>query len=189
MSTPETSPHAIVTAPSRPGLGRLSRAAERLAGVIDHIDRAAAYLAAGSLAFMMVIQVTEVLLRSLLTTSTLVADEFASYMLAACSFLALGHTLRTGGHLRVRLIAERWPPALRRRLEIGLIVASFAAMSVFTGWLVRFVFRTYLDHVDSMSQLATPLWIPQSVLCIGAAIFDLALISRLIRILQGGAVR
>src|SRR4051794_23834160 len=42
------------------------------------------------------------------------ADDFAGYAMGASVFLALAHTLRAGGHIRVSLIIDRLGPRARR---------------------------------------------------------------------------
>ena len=168
--------------------GVLSRAAGRFADFCDLVDQLAAYLAAVGLVVMAAILVGEVLMRLFLTRSTLVADEIASYMLAFVSFMALGHTLRHGAHLKVQLISDHLSAAARKRLELTLLPIAIFSMSLFLVWLIRFVLQSYAYGIDSQSQLETPLWIPQSALCVGVLVFVLSLTSRLIRILRGEIV-
>jgi TRAP-type C4-dicarboxylate transport system permease small subunit len=163
----------------------LSRAAGRFADLCDWVDQVAAYIAAVGLVLMAAILVTEVLMRLFITRSTLVADEIASYMLAFVSFMALGHTLRHGAHLKVQLISDRLSATARKRLELALLPIAILSMGLFLVWLFRFVMQSYAYQIDSQSQLETPLWIPQAALCVGVFVFLLSLISRLIRILRG----
>ena len=87
-----------------------SRASGRAADLIDRLDLISAYLAAAGLAVMSGLVFSEVVLRSIFTRSTLIADEIASYLLAMVSFFALGYTLRTGGHIRVTLFFNQVLP-------------------------------------------------------------------------------
>ena len=102
--------------------------------------------------------------------------------------MALGHTLRTGNHLRVELITNHLSAAARKVVEIISILIAIVSVCFLTAWLFRFVLQSYDYKVDSQSQLETPLWIPQSVLCVGTTVLILALISRLIRVLRNEAV-
>jgi len=166
----------------------VSRTADRFADLCDRIDKIAVYLSAAGLVAMALILVTEVFLRLFVSRSTLIADEIASYMLAFISFMALGHTLRTGNHLRVELITNHLSAAARKVVEIISILIAIVSVCFLTAWLFRFVLQSYDYKVDSQSQLETPLWIPQSVLCVGTTVLILALISRLIRVLRNEAV-
>ena len=64
---------------------------------------AAAMAVAGLAAVVMMLLVTvEVLGRSFLNVSTLIADEMGSYLLVSLTFLGLAPTLRDGGFIRIR---------------------------------------------------------------------------------------
>ena len=43
--------------------------------------------------------------------------DFSGFMLAASTFLALAHTLRAGGHIRVNLVAARLPHRAQVAME------------------------------------------------------------------------
>ena len=161
-----------------------SRMAGRTADLIDRIDMMSAYLAAAGLAAMSGIVFWEVLIRSLFTRSTLIADEIASYMLAMLSFFALGYTLRTGGHIRVTLFFHRLPATARKWIDVVFVLIAVVALSFFTLWLIELIVQSYVTKIDSQSQIETPLWIPQSVLAYGTIVLGLALVSRLIRLLK-----
>ena len=161
-----------------------SRVAGRTADVIDRIDMFSAYLAAAGLAAMSGIVFWEVLIRSLFTRSTLIADEIASYMLAMLCFFALGYTLRTEGHIRVTLFFHRFSATARKWIEVVFVLIAMVALIFFTQWLFELVVQSYVTKIDSQSQIETPLWIPQSVLVYGTVVLGLALLSRLIRLLR-----
>ena len=44
-------------------------------------------------------------------------DAYAGYLMAGSSFLALAHTLKRNEHIRVTLVLNLSPPALRRALR------------------------------------------------------------------------
>ncbi|MCR8726220.1 TRAP transporter small permease [Frigidibacter sp. ROC022] len=101
--------------------------------------------------------------------------DIAGYLLAAGSFLALGPTLRAGGHIRVTLLLGRLPQVLHWAAEVlaltlGLAVAVFAC-----GYSVNLL-RESLRYGDTSSGiLAIPLWLPQSLMVLGLAVLVLAL--------------
>src|SRR5450759_952803 len=51
------------------------------------------------------------------------SDAYAGYCMAACSFLALAHTLKCGEHIRVTLILQHVGAKANRAMEIGCYVA------------------------------------------------------------------
>ena len=161
-----------------------SRASGRAADLIDRLDLISVYLAATGLAVMSGLVFSEVVLRSLFTRSTLIADEIASYLLAMVSFFALGYTLRTGGHIRVTLFFHRVPVKVRKWIDVTFVLLALVALSYLTLWLVELVTYSYVTKEDSQSQIETPLWIPQSVLIYGTIVLGLAMLSRLVRLLR-----
>ena len=115
------------------------------------------------------------------------AAEFSGFFLAAGSFLALAHTLRHGGHIRVNLIIRALPPRWRRMTEIfGLLTG--AALSGFFAW------HTALMVVDSWrfgevsyGIVAVPLWIPQAAMLAGIVVLCVAFVDDLMAVLGGKA--
>jgi TRAP-type C4-dicarboxylate transport system permease small subunit len=104
-------------------------------------------------------------------------DAYAGYCLAACGFLALAGSLRHGDHIRTEVLVarlpERWQPAVDRgvRLLAAVLGICLASALVRMAWLSA-QFGDLSQGID-----ATPLWLPQSVLALGAVIFALALVA------------
>jgi tripartite ATP-independent transporter DctM subunit len=108
--------------------------------------------------------------------------QYAGYAMAATSFLALAYTFNHNAHIRVSLFvtkAGRW----RRGVEIWCYtVASLAGL--FLAWYAIKAVRVSIKLNDiSQGQDATPLWIPQTFMAVGAVIFAIALVDNLLRIL------
>jgi TRAP-type C4-dicarboxylate transport system permease small subunit len=116
------------------------------------------------------------------------SDAYAGYCMAATSFLALAHTLKRGEHIRVALFLERFGGRLRRPLEIW----SHLAGTFFCGALAWFSIRLVLQSREfndiSQGNDATPLWIPQIGMAVGATILCIAMVDDLVRVLRGKAV-
>ncbi|MGQ0708294.1 MAG: TRAP transporter small permease [Rhodoferax sp.] len=110
-------------------------------------------------------------------------DSYAGFAIAATLFLALPQTLRQGEHIRVTLLLQKVPPALRNALEY-FCLATALALSCYLAWFsVRLVLGSYEFHDVSQGADATPLWIPQLSMalgCVGLALaFADALLARL----------
>jgi TRAP-type C4-dicarboxylate transport system permease small subunit len=96
-------------------------------------------------------------------------DAYAGYAIAAALFLALPGTLLKGEHIRVTLLLERVPPALRGALEWWCLVAA-TVLSVYFAWFAaRLVWVSYATHDISPGADVTPLWIPQLSMALGCA--------------------
>ncbi len=116
------------------------------------------------------------------------SDAYAGYCMAAASFLALAHTLRRGEHIRVTLFLERFDGRFRRPLEIW----SHAAGAFFCGALAfysaRLVWQSHTFNDVSQGTDATPLWIPQVPMALGALLLLVAMVDGFVRAIRGGAV-
>ena len=160
----------------------VSRTADRFADLCDRIDKIAVYLSAAELVAMALILVTEVFLRLFVSRSTLIADEIASYMLAFISFMALGHTLRTGNHLRVELITNHLSAAARKVVEIISILIAIVSVCFLTAWLFRLSCKATTTRSIRNRNLRRPCGFLSRCFVSALRCSILALISRLIRV-------
>jgi TRAP-type C4-dicarboxylate transport system permease small subunit len=111
-------------------------------------------------------------------------DAYAGYMMAACAFLALAHTLRRGEHIRVTLLLQQLPDKAGRSLQVlsHVIGAAFAA---FLAWYsARLVWQSRMFNDISTSNDATPLWIPQLAMAVGSAILLVAVLDETIALVR-----
>jgi TRAP-type C4-dicarboxylate transport system permease small subunit len=113
------------------------------------------------------------------------ADDIVAWLTAACAFLALGYTFRHGELVRVGLWIHKLSPRGRRIAELWAlgVTALFAA---YTLWAVsRFVYESWAFHEVAQGMIPIPIWIPQTSLVIGSAIFLVAVVDELARVLRG----
>lgn len=109
--------------------------------------------------------------------------DFAGYMLAASSFLALAYTLTRGGHIRVNLVLTRLPQRSKWIAEIlSLCVCAFIS-GYATYYMIKLCFESYEFGDLSPGIIAIPLWIPQSSVVVGMVILTVALVDSLQRTL------
>lgn len=150
------------------------------------------YLGAGMLAalFMMaigVLIVTSVVAR-LFGSYLPGLNQYAGYAMASSSFLALAYTFRAGGHIRVNLLLTRLQGRSRRLAELWCLgVGAFLA-----AYVARYAIKTVqVSHMlGDVSESAdmTPLWIPQLGMAVGASIFALCLVDRLVSVALGAEI-
>ena len=113
-------------------------------------------------------------------------NAYAGYAMAASSFFALAYTFRRGGHIRVNLVLNQLSHRPRWFFEIWChtVAAGFA------GYLAWFCYKMVAVSIDfgdvSEGPDATPLWIPQTALALGSAVFTLAIVDRLIEVIRKG---
>ena len=102
------------------------------------------------------------------------ATDFAGYVMATGTFMALAYTFRSHGHIRVSLIIGNFAGAPRRAITIFCL----GVMSLVTGFLAFYMCRLTLDSYEwgerSEGADAILMWIPQTPVAIGAILFFIA---------------
>jgi TRAP-type C4-dicarboxylate transport system permease small subunit len=107
-------------------------------------------------------------------------DAYAGYCMAAAGFLALAHTLKRGEHIRVTLILEHLPPGSQRALELWALGAATLLSALFAYYSVRLSWQSFDFHDISTGNDATPLWIPQLSMALGAVVLCIAFVDELV---------
>ena len=115
-------------------------------------------------------------------------DAYAGYMMAAAGFLAMAHTLKKGEHIRVTLLLASLRGAARRGIEIwALFIASLLAV-LSAVYSCKLAWQSHAFHDISTSNDATPLWLPQLSMAIGAVVLAIAFVDELVLELRGRRV-
>ena len=112
-------------------------------------------------------------------------DAYAGYAIAATLFLALPATLRHGDHIRVTMVLQKLPPRVLNIFEYWCLGAAAVLTSYFAYFAVRLAWISYTFHDVSPAADATPLWIPQTMMVLGAVGFAVAFWDALISRIQG----
>ena len=112
-------------------------------------------------------------------------DAYAGYLMAGCAFLALAHTLKRGEHIRVTLILQALAPQARKALEVWSLTAGALLAGLLAFYSVRLAWQSHLFHDISTGNDATPLWIPQLGMAVGAVVFAVAMIDEWVLELMG----
>ena len=107
-------------------------------------------------------------------------DAYAGYCMAAAGFLALAHTLKRGEHIRVTLILEHLPPGPQRALELWALGVATLLSALFAYYSVRLSWQSWDFHDVSTGNDATPLWIPQLSMALGAVVLCLAFVDEFV---------
>lgn len=114
------------------------------------------------------------------------APDYAGYAMAAASFLAFASALNKGAHIRVSIVLNAVGTKTRRWINIWCFSVGAAIAWYFVYYAQKFVYWSWKFNDISQGQDKTPLWIPQSVMLIGAAILAIALTDHLIHLLFKG---
>jgi TRAP-type C4-dicarboxylate transport system permease small subunit len=115
-------------------------------------------------------------------------DMYAGYAMAACGFLALAHTLKRGEHIRVSLILQAVSPKYRRMLDIWSMSVASILSGAFAYYAIKLAYESWEFQDISTGNDATPLWIPQISMAVGAVVLFIAFIDDLVLELTGRRV-
>lgn len=113
--------------------------------------------------------------------------DFSGYLLASASFLALAHTLREGGHVRVSLLTATLGPRARLASEVLVLLLALAVALFALRYMAGLVEESLRYGDTSPGIVPVPLWLPQSGVTLGMAIFCIALADTLVQTLRRGA--
>lgn len=144
---------------------------DRLIALVAALSRAGAWFG-GLLLFAAAALIgAEVLLRRLAGVSIGGADELAGYVLAIASAWAFGFALLARAHIRIDTLYLLLPPRAQALLDL-VALALTTAFFGFTAWFAwAHLMRSVSLGARSMTPLATPLAIPQSLWVAGLIVF------------------
>lgn len=136
------------------------------------------------LGLMTLLILLEIILWNLLEKTTLIADEYSAYGLAAIIFLGAGSCLKENGHIRITLILGLLPEKLARIITWLATVVTTAFMGYLWWYLYKMVRSTIRYESTSGTLTNTPLWIPQAIMLAGAGCFFIQLVATCIKTWQ-----
>ncbi len=143
--------------------------------IVNKLSDAMAAVSAVILGLMAGLILLEIFLWNVLEKTTLIADEYSGYGLAAIIFLGAGYCLKEKGHIRITLVLGLLPDKITRVITC----IATALTTVFMGYLWYYLFlmvRSSIRYNSTSGTLTnTPLWIPQMLMLIGAFCFLLQL--------------
>jgi TRAP-type C4-dicarboxylate transport system permease small subunit len=116
-------------------------------------------------------------------------DDFAAWAMAACAFLGLAHTFKSGEMIRVGLLIDRFTGRTRHGIEIVSLLLGLAFVSYFTWFACKLVYDSYRLNDLANGVVAIPLWIPQLGFAGGLVILTIAFVDELIHVLGGNKPR
>ncbi len=144
--------------------------------LIEKLSDGVAILSAVTLGLMSILILVEIFLWNAFEKTTLIADEYSAYGLAAIIFLGSGYCLKEKGHIRIPVILNLLPEKVTRVITFVATAATTAFMGYIWWYLFLMVKATVRYNSTSGTLTNTPLWIPQSIMLVGAACFFVQLI-------------
>lgn len=160
-------------------------------GEVDHADidafsppedRAAAagrWLCQIATVGLVVMMVTEMVVRSLFGWSIQWSNEVGGYALVAITFLSLASGQYLHAYHRVHFLENHLSATGKALLRLVFDLASFVVALVLLLEFVRFEWITWQSGDVASTVLMTPLWMPRLAMPLGAALLVWALLRTL----------
>ena len=147
----------------------------------DLIERISLWLSAFCLIGMAVLMLLEVVLRGALNSTTEHSDELVGYLLIGVSFLSLALCQSRGAFHRVEMVQMRLGPRGRAISALVFDILSFGYVALTDWYFLQFVISSYDREAAAPTMLATPLWIPETAMIVGATLLLIVLGRAIVR--------
>jgi TRAP-type transport system small permease protein len=141
----------------------------------DLIERLSLWTSSICMIAMVLLILAEIVLRGVFNSTTEHSDELVGYFLVGLSFLSLALCQSRGAFHRVEMVQMRLGPHGQAVSALIFDTLSFCYIAL-TGWyFVQFVMSSYRREALASTALGTPLWIPETVMVVGAAMLLITL--------------
>jgi TRAP-type C4-dicarboxylate transport system permease small subunit len=133
------------------------------------VERACKLVCVAALVVMLVVIGVDILTRSLFNFSFEISDELGGYLLVVITFVSLPVCQISGSFHHVELVQSRLSPFARAVSHVIFDVLSLTFCVLLLWQLMRFELTSFRFGDQAPTYLATPLWIPQIAMMLGAA--------------------
>jgi TRAP-type C4-dicarboxylate transport system permease small subunit len=144
--------------------------------LVARLGTAMGYLAGWGFILCAAFITFDVIARRFFGFSSQSTTEVTGYALAFGISWALAHALVARAHVRIDILINRLPPAVRYPMHL----LSLAALAVFVGFVAwgayELVDESLLFGATDISLLRTPLWLPQGLWAAGIGVFLLLIL-------------
>jgi TRAP-type C4-dicarboxylate transport system permease small subunit len=129
---------------------------------------------------MAAIVLVELITRNLFDFSFEMSEELGGYIIVGIAFLSLPVCQVHRAYHHVLFLQHRLSPRMRAASHVFFDVLSLGFCLIMVWQLTRLVLASYRTQDVAMTLLATPLWIPQATMPIGALAASIALVRSLL---------
>jgi TRAP-type C4-dicarboxylate transport system permease small subunit len=140
------------------------------------------------LCMMAVVITVDVVCRFFFGFSIQIAEEVASLSLIAVIFLSLGGAFEEDSLLRVDAFYGPLPEGVKRVLDPAFHLMGIAVTGLYIFYLSRLAINSFSRDIRANSDLASPNYLPQSVMVLGLCLLAIALVVGLLRSLTRRSV-
>jgi TRAP-type C4-dicarboxylate transport system permease small subunit len=158
---------------------------ERLKSILDKTEMAAKwffYVGAVSLLIIFILIFSDVSLRFITNIPITGTDVYASYLMVAVGFLALGWGQISGAHVKMEFFGEMIYKRQKKYIDLFVLVVVITFFFVMT-WQIgaRAVSDAKAQILISNSNVPLPVWWQSAIATAGSGMLVISLISELIR--------
>lgn len=146
---------------------------------VDALALGGAGLAALALAATCLMMGAEIVARYAFNIDLPFSWEYSGYLMSAAFFLGAAYALRCGTHIRLGLLHQLPWPRARLAGELLSTALALAVCLLITGSLGDQAWQAWERGAQSYTPMETPLFVPQALPAIGAALLCLQLVARL----------
>ena len=133
------------------------------------VERTCKLACVAALVVMLAVIGTDILTRAVFNFSFEISDELGGYMLVVITFVSLPVCQINDSFHHVELVQSRLSPFARAVSHVIFDLLSFTFCALLLWQLTRFEITSYRFGDHAPTYLATPLWIPQAAMVLGAA--------------------
>jgi TRAP-type transport system small permease protein len=139
------------------------------------LERLSLWLSATCLIGMVLLILAEIILRGVFNSTTEHSDELVGYFLVGLSFLSLALCQSRGAFHRVEMVQMRLGPRGQALSMLIFNLLSFGYIALTDWYFLQFVMSSYRREAAASTVLATPLWIPETAMILGATMLLIVL--------------
>ena len=133
------------------------------------VERACKLACVAALIVMLAVIGVDIVTRSLFNFSFEISDELGGYLLVVITFVSLPVCQISDSFHHVELVQSRLSPFARAVSHVIFDCLSFTFCVLLLWQLTRFEISSFRFDDHAPTYLATPLWIPQAAMVLGAA--------------------
>ena len=145
--------------------------------LLEHVCMVICEIGIGVMGFVVIL---ELITRNLFGFSFEMSEELGGYIIVGITFLSLPVCQVYRSYHHVQFVQTRLSPRLRAASHILFDLLSFGFCLLLVWQLARFTLQTHHAEDVAPTLLATPLWIPQALMPIGAIAASASLLRSLI---------
>lgn len=146
--------------------------------------RLVTYVGSVCLAFMVVLLISDSLLRTFFDMPIVGQIDLNNIALAWLAFTSFSWALIKGSHVRVSVAVDRFSPRLQSGCEILRNLLGVVLFATVTFLAVPYFWESFLIKEVPMSPFAAPIWFAKLALPIGVSLMFVAFLVHLIRSLR-----